>query len=172
MFAGSCVGVICLVILLEFLRRLQREYDQFTRRINSQSAIDSTNDQHPPKSVHVNGSNTDQKDEAIYSGGEVSNDSNREIQIVPPSTPLLSTFSLAPPARVLTRHRGNKRHTPSVAQHLVRSAIYTCQFAVAYMVMLLAMYYNGYILICIFIGAFLGNFIWGWDLGSISGARR
>jgi solute carrier family 31 (copper transporter), member 1 len=28
MFAGSCIGVICLVVLLEFLRRLGKEYDR------------------------------------------------------------------------------------------------------------------------------------------------
>ena len=27
MFAGSCIGVICLVLSLEFLRRVAREYD-------------------------------------------------------------------------------------------------------------------------------------------------
>jgi copper transporter 1 len=29
MFAGACIGVICLVILLEFLRRAGKEYDRF-----------------------------------------------------------------------------------------------------------------------------------------------
>lgn len=37
------------------------------------------------------------------------------------------------------------------------------QFAIAYIVMLLAMYYNGYLIICIFIGAFLGNFAFNWE---------
>ena len=27
----------------------------------------------------------------------------------------------------------------------------------------LAMYYNGYIIICIFIGAFLGSFVFQWE---------
>ena len=31
-FAGSCVGVILLVISLEFLRRTQREFDRYLRR--------------------------------------------------------------------------------------------------------------------------------------------
>ena len=42
------------------------------------------------------------------------------------------------------------------------------QFAVAYFVMLLAMYFNGYIIICIFIGAFLGSFIFSWEPVSLS----
>jgi copper transporter 1 len=36
------------------------------------------------------------------------------------------------------------------------------QFAVAYIIMLLAMYFNGYLIICIFIGAFIGAFIFDW----------
>lgn len=32
MFAGSCIGVIFLVILLEFLRRAVQEYDRFLAR--------------------------------------------------------------------------------------------------------------------------------------------
>lgn len=37
------------------------------------------------------------------------------------------------------------------------------QFAVAYFIMLLAMYYNGYFLICIFVGAWIGAFVFGWE---------
>lgn len=36
-------------------------------------------------------------------------------------------------------------------------------FAVAYCIMLLAMYFNGYIIICIFIGALLGKFLCDWE---------
>jgi copper transporter 1 len=32
MFAGSCIGVVLLVILLEFLRRLGKEYDRLLLR--------------------------------------------------------------------------------------------------------------------------------------------
>ncbi|KAF3359018.1 hypothetical protein VdG1_02580 [Verticillium dahliae VDG1] len=45
----------------------------------------------------------------------------------------------------------------------VRALLHLLQFAVAYFVMLLAMYYNGYIIICIFIGAYLGSFIFHWE---------
>jgi solute carrier family 31 (copper transporter), member 1 len=37
------------------------------------------------------------------------------------------------------------------------------QFSVTYFIMLLAVYYNGYFIICILIGAFLGFFIFAWD---------
>jgi solute carrier family 31 (copper transporter), member 1 len=40
-------------------------------------------------------------------------------------------------------------------------------FAIAYFVMLLAMYFNGYIIISIFIGALLGKFLCDWEKISI-----
>lgn len=44
MFAGSCIGVICLVICLEFLRRLGKEYDRLLlRQHKSKVAATETN---------------------------------------------------------------------------------------------------------------------------------
>ena len=51
---------------------------------------------------------------------------------------------------------------PRLLEQLIRSLLHMLQFAVAYIIMLLAMYYNGYIIICIFIGAFLGSFVFNW----------
>lgn len=104
MFAGSCVGVILLVMSVELLRRLGKEYDaslyrQFYRRATA--------------SPHGSDGAT-------------------------------LTF----------------RATP--LQQLVRAFIHACAFGAAYIVMLLAMYYNGYIIICIFIGAGLGKFVCDW----------
>ena len=51
---------------------------------------------------------------------------------------------------------------PTLLQHTLRSLLHMVQFGVAYFVMLLAMYYNGYIIICILIGAFLGSLVFAW----------
>lgn len=57
-------------------------------------------------------------------------------------------------------------------QQTARAAVYTMQFGVAYAVMLMAMYYNGFILLCILVGAFLGFWIFARDLaGSGEEAR-
>lgn len=55
------------------------------------------------------------------------------------------------------------RVRPSLIEQAIRALLHMLQFAVAYFVMLLAMYFNGYIIICIFIGAFLGSFIFSWE---------
>ena len=72
---------------------------------------------------------------------------------------------------------------PTLLEQAVRALLHTLQFAVAYIVMLygqpnpillfrsgpslipssLAMYYNGYIIICILIGAYVGSFIFHWQ---------
>ncbi|KAI1334619.1 Ctr copper transporter family-domain-containing protein, partial [Xylariaceae sp. FL0016] len=52
---------------------------------------------------------------------------------------------------------------PNVWQQAIRALLHTIHFALAYWVMLLAMYYNGYIIICILSGAFLGSYICRWE---------
>lgn len=104
MFAATCVGVVLLVVLVEFLRRLGREYDAL----------------------------------------------------------LLRQFGRAAAAR---RHDGGPaalRLRASVAQQLVRAALHAATFGAAYVVMLLAMYFNGYVIVSIFVGAGLGKFVCDW----------
>lgn len=121
MFAGSCIGVILLVISLEFLRRASREYDRY---ISNQAKR-----QH----VEVVGSTLQ---EAESGASEVKAES-------------------AATSRVQFR--------PTLLQQVVRAVFHMLQFAVAYFVMLLAMYYNGYIIISIIIGAFLGALVFSWE---------
>ncbi|KAG5995189.1 hypothetical protein E4U54_002913 [Claviceps lovelessii] len=52
---------------------------------------------------------------------------------------------------------------PSAPQQAVRALLHLLAFFVGYILMLLAMYYNGYILLCIFLGAFVGAFIFQWE---------
>ncbi|KAI1370514.1 Ctr-domain-containing protein [Hypoxylon crocopeplum] len=59
---------------------------------------------------------------------------------------------------------------PTVLEQSVRALLHMVQFAVAYLIMLLAMYYNGYIIICIFIGAYIGAFVFHWE--HLEGGRR
>ncbi|KAI1103659.1 Ctr-domain-containing protein [Jackrogersella minutella] len=61
----------------------------------------------------------------------------------------------------------NTGYRPKVYEQALRALLHTAQFVVAYILMLLAMYYNGYFIICIFIGAYIGSFVFQWEkLGS------
>ncbi|PGG99355.1 hypothetical protein AJ79_08549 [Helicocarpus griseus UAMH5409] len=114
MFAGSCIGVVLLVMSLEFLRRAGHEFDKYIAG-----------------KPH------------LCSG------------LLIPKSP--NTGSVDPPPSLQKR-----AVRPSLLQHTLRSLLHMVQFGVAYFVMLLAMYYNGYIIICILIGSFLGAFVFSW----------
>jgi copper transporter 1 len=129
MFAGSCIGVILLVLLLEFLRRASKEFDRYIIAQHTKTLASST----------VSSSS--------------SSDGNRTSK-----TPVATTHKIA----ALSKFR------PSLLQQAVRALLHMCQFTVAYFIMLLAMYYNGYMLICIFLGAYIGYFIFGWESFSVA----
>lgn len=136
MFAGSCIGVILLVMSLEALRRLSKEYDRYIlRRFKRQVALDASYARTP-----IITTNTE-------------NDSTAKT-VAQPQTKTVYT----PPLRF----------RPSLVQQSIRALLHMVTFAVAYFVMLLAMYYNGYFIICIFIGAYLGGFVFSWESIAIS----
>ncbi|KIW81837.1 hypothetical protein Z517_04863 [Fonsecaea pedrosoi CBS 271.37] len=136
MFAGSCIGVICLVISLEFLRRLGREYDAWIakrdRKLLSAAAATRSHTEDSSSSNHEAGN------------GKQPSPSSQLVDRTVYQRPRVPWLTL-------------------LQRQVIRSLIHMVQFGVAYFIMLLAMYYNGYIIICIIIGAFLGAFIFSWD---------
>ena len=113
MFAASCIGIVLLVVSVEFMRRIGQEYDNsVVRQWHRQAAV--------------------ARDRAIE-GSQGS-----------------STCS------EMTMFRA----TP--LQQLIRALIHAATFGAAYIIMLLAMYFNGYIIICIIIGSAIGKFACHW----------
>lgn len=127
MFAGSCIGIILLVMSLEALRRMQRTYEKSILR--------------------------KQRDEDIEEAKAL------------PAIALANDFplDLIPRPHRLQEPKAKPRIRDLLEQQIIRALLHTLAFAVAYFVMLLAMYYNGYFIICIFVGAFLGSFAFSWD---------
>lgn len=120
-FAATCIGVVLLAILLESLRRIGKEFDNYIVR------------EFQARLAALSAAATD-------------------------ATPQTVTFRASP------------------LQQITRAVIHAITFAVAYILMLLAMYYNGYIIICIFIGAGIGKFLCDWMtatviVGGPSGAK-
>ncbi|EAW11386.1 high-affinity Cu transporter CTR3 [Aspergillus clavatus NRRL 1] len=147
MFAGSCIGVICLVLCLEFLRRVGREYDAFiVRRARLRKQYLSAT-----SSSQALNTTTDPATDSFAAAAADQGSSTHGAPAKAAAQTTCSTFEDQTPVR------------PTVVEQLVRALLHMLQFAIAYFVMLLAMYYNGYILICIFIGAFLGSFIFSWE---------
>ena len=63
------------------------------------------------------------------------------------------------PGATQCRHRVMRA---SPLQQTLRAILYAVTFGVAYIIMLLAMYFNGFILMSIVIGAGLGHFVCSW----------
>lgn len=131
MMAASCIGVMLLVVCLELLRRVGKEYDiyiarQFQRHVAAQTASSKL----PPT------------------------DTNTSCCAPAPQTPAAAAAAVYGPQTVTFR--------ASPLQQLIRSIIHMFTFGVAYIVMLLAMYFNGYIIISIFLGAGIGKFFCDW----------
>lgn len=118
MFAATCIGIILLVILVEALRRLGKEYDTLlTRQFQRQAAALAA-----------------KKDNCVTRTESVG---------------LGLKFRVTP------------------LQQLARAVIHALTFGGAYIVMLLAMYFNVYMIICIFIGAGLGKFLCDWMIVTV-----
>ncbi|KAI0000228.1 Ctr copper transporter [Xylariaceae sp. FL0662B] len=122
-FAGLCIGVMLLAILLELLRRTAKTYDRHLIRQRQKTVTLATAASDNP---------TETADGSLIAKCD---------HVVAPTAPF----------------------RPNIWQQIVRALLHTLQFALAYWMMLLAMYYNGYVIICMIIGAFIGSFIFQWE---------
>lgn len=113
--AATCIGTVLLVVLVELLRRMGKEYDALIQRQFQRQAT-----------THG---------VALAAAG--------------------CTGAVVPTRQTLT-------FRASPVQQLVRAILHAMTFAGAYIIMLLAMYFNGYLIISIFVGSGLGKFFCDW----------
>ncbi|KAK8058850.1 copper transporter integral membrane protein that functions in high affinity copper transport [Apiospora phragmitis] len=176
-FAGLCIGVILLVILLEFLRRISKFYDNHIYRAHQLRAVGLAAERAGASSAAEEGhagsgapaGPSPDTGRASAPGTPSNGMLEHEGMIERParSVPRQQSAGAAAQAQPLLARMASRPYasacTPSVKQQAIRALIHTLQFAVGYWIMLLAMYYNGYIIICIFIGAFIGAFLLRWE---------
>ncbi|KAI0205319.1 ctr copper transporter [Astrocystis sublimbata] len=117
MMAATCIGVFLLAIMLEFVRRVGKEYDhlilrQFQQHVESQAALARS------------------QDDCCSEGPQMGNQT-----VMFRATPV---------------------------QQAIRSFIHAVAFGIAYILMLIAMAFNGYVIIVIIIGAGFGKFVCDW----------
>ncbi|KAL9934091.1 hypothetical protein V8E36_007173 [Tilletia maclaganii] len=171
-FVGSCIGVFCLVFLIEAIRRWGREWDRYIvrravqerlalRRARRQALVASQQQQDENKSAFNSVSTHDQP---------ATPQQQQQQQISAPLSQnrtlakIESAFFGVPSSASAGAAAVNRtRFRPTVVQQLIRSFVYTTQFAGAYIVMLIAMSFNGYILLAIMLGGFAGDFVSTWD---------
>jgi solute carrier family 31 (copper transporter), member 1 len=143
-FAGLCIGVVFLVIFLEFLRRIAKAYDRHLIREHRKTAtLAAMSSLALARAARTSSAST-------ASGSLMPKEHENDLDLDLDPVPVLRVPAVVP-------------FRPSVPQQAIRALLHTLQFATAYSIMLLAMYYNGYIIICIIVGAFIGSFIFQWE---------
>lgn len=147
-FAGSCIGIFMIVVLIEVIRRLGREWDRYVVRTElTENARQTPAERAGTPSDGAKGSEQPH---------DTSIDVNEALYGYPARVGGASTA-----ARFWAKHP--QRFRPSLVQQTVRSLIYAVQFMGAYLVMLMAMTFNGYIIMSICLGGLFGHFISTWD---------
>lgn len=101
MFAASCIGIALIAVILEAMRRVARDYDNYALK-------------------QLSAANANRK--------------------TPASTPMRAT----------------------AIQQAIRAVLHVIVFGIGYLLMLLVMYFNGYIIISILIGTGIGKFFCDW----------
>ncbi|KAK6335825.1 Copper Transporter integral membrane protein that functions in high affinity copper transport [Orbilia blumenaviensis] len=186
MFAGSCIGIVFLVVLVEALRRCAREWDRHIVRDWKERAMAAAEgvdvdvvDAKGNSGIADSGCCSSSAPAGAAEPASSSSEKGSVTKLTAPTAAVLPTkkrsfFSRLCPYTSKSATVSTPR--PTLAQHLLKSLIYAVLLGVGYILMLLAMYYNGYIFFCLVIGAWLGNFLFGMDTcvldESIAGAER
>ena len=157
-FAGTCIGVACWVILTECVRRWAREFDRaiIAKAIQNIHEHDASPTETWVEENYVADMQADTKPSRM----------NQETRIAFPMS-WATTVLQSPPAATLSAR--DYRVRPTLWQQVIRALLYAIQFTSAYLLMLIAMSYNGYVLISMMLGALIGYFAASWDtLGTIN----
>ncbi|ODV76709.1 Ctr copper transporter [Suhomyces tanzawaensis NRRL Y-17324] len=134
-FAGSCIGVFFLVFAAQWLHRFCRELDNAIVARRRQQALNV-----------VDTSSEDSKTKSYPS------------PLGSSPNPYIYTLS----HKWLFFSQPNDL-VPSPLEHVLRSVLYTVEWGLSYIIMLLFMYYNGYIIISCILGALFGKLAFSYN---------
>lgn len=177
---------------VELVQRLQREYDRFLvdQRVRRQYRLTMMDDSKLVQGLDHNvgdHAGNDKHNEQLATSTTTSGQQQEEKGVVdvggrPRTTTVKSTFMPGIFKRLQQQQQlqgqalgvqgGQQQQqqqqpwlvfTPSAVEQGIRSWLYLLQYVGAYFLMLLVMDYNGYVIICILIGGYLGHVAFAGD---------
>ncbi|KAI3394586.1 hypothetical protein diail_2509 [Diaporthe ilicicola] len=184
---GTCFGVIFLVMALEALRRSTKQFDRYLiqkHREAAEARYHQVSPTAPPDANHhrlpapvtapaecCNTGSRKSSSTAVgpewIGGGGVSGDAAVSVREkpAPVAQAVRGAAAAAGGMSVVTSgdHSCSAPFRPNVWQQMIRALLHAAQFTVAYFIMMLAMNYNGYILLSIIVGAYFGAFVFSWE---------
>lgn len=157
-FAASCIGTILLVMILEALRRVGKEYDDWILR-GFQARAAQARLGYPQRSQQ-----SQQASPSSSSSSATGNPSKGATAKVTPASAAWKRLGGAGGTAAGGAGGAGRAVVFRVSplQQLFRAVIHAAALGLAYIVMLLVMSYNGYIIICVIIGGGLGKFFCDW----------
>lgn len=160
-FAGLCIGVVLLVILLFLLRRLTTLYDRYLIAQHQQHQQHQHQYQHQKAGGRPSSSESESPHHTLLAAKE---SHHPDTTAAGPAIGNVTTPGAGSGLLMNANANANAPpFRPNIYQQATRALLHTLHFAVAYWIMLLAMYYNGYIILCIILGAYVGFFLCQWE---------
>lgn len=173
-FAGSCIGCFALVVIAQWLNRVSRQFDIELLRRHKMKYL-----------AHYmsTGSEDVSSELSIDDLSAISQESGWKTTLIALQKTLSHTWyfnflrrnpeDLTDPIERALSCCSSVPHRdiyPSFLDHFCRAWVFVLQWGLSYIIMLLFMYYNGYIIISCLIGAVVGRFLFNYEpLGSCGG---
>lgn len=154
-FAGTCISIFVWTFLMVALTRLRRDIDNWlikrrtsNMQLNLEKAVSSAS------SGNEDMENKAQQEGAVYTSTPAT-----------PNTP--SKLGLALQfggfSGAAYNSDGVPLYRPGILEQIIRALLYAFEFSVTWLLALILMSYNGYVLISAFLGAFFGFLFVYWE---------
>lgn len=150
-FAGTCISIFVWTFLMVALTRLRRDFDNWLAQRHHRE---------PAVAGGAAGAGKDSALSDVDSAGEKSCPNNCEEPVLQSSPRPALAFMLG---GFSTTINGAVCYRPSVFEQIVRALMYGFEFSVTWLLALILMSYNGYVLLSAFLGAFFGFLFVFWE---------
>lgn len=144
MFAGTCIGVFFWVMAYCWYHRFVVEFDK------------SVADYKQAKYEQTVGADAAAAD-ACCCDAEKGSSQETPIDVVKPGANFFGPLAEALSHKWMVPVKDANVVYPSPAEHIVRSSFYLAEWTCSYLIMLMWMYYNGYIIITMILAYFFGQ---------------
>lgn len=143
MFAGTCIGVFFWVMAYCWYHRFVVEFDRSVaefKQVKYERTVGETNDC----------CCEDDDDKAASSD-------NTAVDVVKPGSNFFGPLVAALSHKWMIPKKDAGVVYPSAGEHVTRSGMYLVEWTCSYLIMLMWMYYNGYLIITMILGYFFGQ---------------
>lgn len=174
-FAGTCIGIFCWVVFLVWLRKARSAFDSYivqnkarrlakvgnvnvaqnTAQANGQPNIKNLNEGKAHNSDASSTSEVPSPEKSAYANqtgdavkGKALVDKAEEAGVLP--------FTSSEDAPRLSIR-------PNILEQLLRALLFGFEYSIIWLLGLILMSYNGYVIISAFLGAFVGFLLFDWD---------